>query len=423
MGDGGLRRAGISTIRCVVRRLRTVTLIGVRGDRDDASARPHRVAAPASPGLRTLGLVAGCVLTVVATVVVFLTDDPRVLRLAVVAAAWGFVLAALVASRRSPEGAAAGGGEVAAVERAAAEREAELRLAYELELEREVAGRREHELRVENELRRTAEQAMRTELEALRAELASVGELRREVAELTGLRQDLAGLAELRTALAGLDLTALAELRTDVGRLRAELTEQLSGEMLVERVMLRTQSTRTAPAAPEAPAPRTVEADGWTSPAPELTAAVPAVRADEPGPGTRQVAAVRAEPRRAATPPPPPLDRLAGRSLIEPDDVAEAHRPRHGTAAEPAPTVTPPPHESLTTERPSPQQQHPPVPVPSAAASTAETPVPAAEDPGRRLTDLPADSGPTLPSGGRRRRRYREDDETDDVLARVLGRS
>ncbi len=423
MGDGGLRRAGISTIRCVVRRLRTVTLIGVRGDRDDASARPHRVAGPASPGLRTLGLAAGCVLTVVATVVVFLTDDPRVLRLAVVAAAWGFVLAALVASRRSPEGDPAGGGEVAAVERAAAERGAELR--------------------VEDELRRTAEQSMRTELEALRAELASIGELRREVAqlaelgqevgqladlrrevaELTGLRQDLAGLAELRTALAGLDLTALAELRTDVGRLRAELTEQLSGEMLVERVMLRTQSTRTAPAAPEAPTPRTVEADGWTSPAPELTAAVPAVRADEPGPGTRQVAAVRAEPRRAAAPPPPALDRLAGRSLIEPDDVAEARHPRHGTAAEPAPAVTPPPHESLTPERPSPQQQRPPVPVPSAAASTAETPVPAAEDPGRRLTDLPADSGPTLPSGGRRRRRYREDDETDDVLARVLGRS
>src|SRR3712207_7555762 len=52
--------------------------------------------------------------------------------------------------------------------------------------------------------------------------------------------------------------------------------------------MLRTQSTRTAPAtAPEPPASRTVEGDGWTSPAPELTAALPAVRPDEPDAGTR----------------------------------------------------------------------------------------------------------------------------------------
>jgi hypothetical protein len=449
----------------------------VRGDRDDASAHP--VAGPASPGLRTLGLVAGSVLAVAATVVVFLTDDPRVLRLAVVAAAWGFVLAALVASRRSPEGTAAGGGERAAVERAEvervpAEREAELRLAHELELEREVAGRREHELRVEDELRRTAEQSVRTELEALRAELASIGELRREmaqlaelrqevaqlaglrreVAEVAALRQDLTGLAELRTALAGLDLTALAELRTDVGRLRAELTEQLSGEMLVERVLLRTQSTRTAPAAaPEPPEPRTVEADGWTSPAPELTAALPAVRADEPDPGTRQVAQVRAESRRAPAPPPPPLDWLAGRSLIEPDAAAEARRTGPVTAAEPpppdrpadrslpplptsgetgpsrrhtdppAPTAAPASDESLTTERPSPQRQRPPVPVSTVAAPTAEAPVPAGEDSGRRPAELLAESGLTPPSGGRRRRRYREDDEPDDVLSRVLGRS
>ena len=402
----------------MVRRLRAVTLIGVRGERDDASAHP--VARPASPGLRTLGLVAGSVLAVAATAVVFVTDDPRVLRLAVVAAAWGFVLAALVASRRSPESTAAGGGERAAAERAAAEREAELRLAHARELEREVASRHEHELR------RTAEQSMRTELEALRAELASIGELRREmaqlaelqrevgqlaglrreVAEVAALRQDLTGLAELRTALAGLDPTALAELRTDVGRLRAELSEQLSGEMLVERVMLRTQSTRTTPAAaPEPPEARTVEADGWSSPAPELTAALPALRVDEPGPGTRQVAQVRPEPRRA---PAPPRDRPAGRSLVEPDA--------------PARTATPAPDELLITERPSPQRQRPPVPAPTAAAPTAEAPVPAEEDSGRRLAELLAESGLTPPSGGRRRRRYREDDEPDDVLARVLGR-
>ncbi|WP_157937142.1 DUF6779 domain-containing protein [Geodermatophilus chilensis] len=439
--------------------------------RDGPAGRP---AGPASPGLRTLGLVVGFVLAVVATGVVFLTDDPQLLRLAVVAAAWAFVLAALVASRRPGDPV-----EHADLGRAAVEREAELRRAHELELQREGTARREHELRLADELRRTVEQSMRAELEALRAELAPVGELRRELAqvaelrhelaEVAGLRRDLAGLAELRTALAGLDLTALAELRTDVARLRSELPEQRSGEMLVERVMLRTQSTRTAPATTEAAAPRTVEADSWTSPAPELTAAWPAVRADEPAAGTRGPDGVRAEPRRVPPPPPPPpLDWLAGRRLVEPDEAAEARRTRHAATAEPPPppldwlasrslltppppppspehedeteprrrrtdppkpTATPVPDDLLTTERPVAQRQRPPVPGPAAPpaevpapAPTAEAHAPAAGDPGRRVAELLAESGLTPPSGGRRRRRYREDDESDDVLARVLGR-
>jgi hypothetical protein len=288
----------------------------------------------------------------VATLVVFLTDDARVLRLAVVAAAWAFVLAALVASRRPPDGAPRDPFERADLDRAAAEREAELR--------------------------RTTAQSVRAELEALRAELASIGELRREVARVAELRRDLAGLAELRSTL--------AELRTDVGRLRTEPAEQLSGEMLVERVTLRTQSTRSAPAVPQ-PAPRTVEADSWTSPAHELTAAWSAVRADEPAVGTRESDGVRAEPRRAPAQPPPPLL----------------------------------PDTALTTERPVAQRERPP--VPAAAVTTAGAPVPASEDSGRPPAGLLAESGPTPPSGGRRRRRYREDDEADDVLARVLGRS
>ncbi len=231
----------------MVRSLRTVTLIAMRGDRDDVSVHPP---GPDPAGMRTAGLVAGFCLAVAATVVVFLTEDPQVLRLAVVAAAWAFVLAALVASRRTADGAPVDGAARAAVERAdlerkAAEREVGLHLDNELESEREVAARREHELRVENDLRRTTDQSVSTELEALRTELAQVAELRR----------DLAGLAELRTTLAGLDLSAVAELRTDVGRLRSELTEQSSGEMLVERVMLRTQSTGRPPRHRERPLP------------------------------------------------------------------------------------------------------------------------------------------------------------------------
>ncbi|WP_091444812.1 DUF6779 domain-containing protein [Geodermatophilus poikilotrophus] len=406
----------------------------MRGDRDDVSARPS---GPGTAALRTVGLAGGFCLSVAATVAVLLTEDPQVLRLAVVAAAWAFVLAALVASRRTADGAPVDGAARAAVERAdlertAAEREAELRLAYELELEREVAARREHELRVENDLRRTAEQSMRTELEALRTELAQVAELRRDltglaelrrdVAGLAELRRDVAGLAELRTALAGLDLTGLAELRTDVGRLRSELTEQLSGEMLVERVMLRTQSTRTAPAAPEPTALPTVEADGWDRPASEPTAAWPAVRADEPAPGTRRLEEVRVEPRPTA--PPQPLDWLARRSLLDvppptpqPEPEPEWRRRRTDDLLPGAPLAG-----QLTVERPVARRERPPVPGPAAPAPVAAAPAPAEEDSARRPAELVAESGLTPPSGGRRRRRYREDGESDDVLARVLGR-
>jgi hypothetical protein len=44
----------------------------------------------------------------------------------------------------------------------------------------------------------------------------------------------------------------------------------------------------------------------------------------------------------------------------------------------------------------------------------------AGEDDGR-LAEILAENGVSPSTGSRRRRRYREDDEPDDVLARVLG--
>jgi hypothetical protein len=133
------------------------------------------------------------------------------------------------------------------------------------------------------------------------------------------VRHDLAGLAELRTALAGVDLTALTELRADVGRLRRELTEQPSGEMLVERVMLRTESTRSAP---------------------------------------------------AAEPP-------AARALLHPAPLFPAEpEPRRRRTDEPSPTTPPVPDELLTVQRPVAQREGPPVPGPPAAAAAAEVPTP-----------------------------------------------
>jgi hypothetical protein len=231
-------------------------------------------------------LVGGFVLAAAATLAVFLTDNPQYLRIAVVAVAWAFVLAAFAAGRR--------GGDRAA----AAARESELRHAYELELEREIAARREYELGLENEIRRETEDTVRDELDALRGEIASLSGLRDEVAQVAQMRGDLAALSGLReqvsritalgddvAALASLrqELGQLAELRADMGRLRAELTEQLSSEMLVERIIMRTQASRL-PAEPTRDAGRTIDApSSWADDPPRgLTGGWPAINLDEP---------------------------------------------------------------------------------------------------------------------------------------------
>jgi hypothetical protein len=255
---------------------------------------------------RTLTLVGGFVLAVAATLAVFLTDNRQYLRIAVVAVAWAFVLATFAAGRRTADRATA------------AAREAQLRHAYELELEREVAARREYELDLEHDLRREAEDAMRHELDSLRSEIASLGRLRDEVAGVSELRQDLAGLAAMRDDVARLaalredlsalsslrhDLGQLADLRSDLGRLRAELAEQLSSEMLVERIVMRTQGARLEP--PGRPLDVPVR---WSEDTPprELTGGWPAIRLDDPR-ETPQVEPVRADrpaPERPVAPPP-----------------------------------------------------------------------------------------------------------------------
>ena len=254
-------------------------------------------------------LAAGFALAVAATLAVFLTDNPQYLRVAVVAVAWAFVLATFAAGRRGTDRAAA------------AARERALRRTYEFELEREVAARHEYELELENELRRETEDSMRYELDALRGDIAAlsglrdevarVSELRGDIAALSGLRDEVARVAALRDDVASLnslrqELGQLAELRADMGRLRAELTEQLSSEMLVERIVMRTQASRLpADAGRLESTGRTLE-PGWADDVPprELTGGWPAVRLDEPR-ETQQFEQVRVE-RTGPRPPVPP---------------------------------------------------------------------------------------------------------------------
>ncbi|MEX5720826.1 DUF6779 domain-containing protein [Geodermatophilus maliterrae] len=397
----------------------------MRGADDTAAGRAQGTAG--SPRLRAAGLAVGGLLALAATAAVFLTDDPQLLRIAVVAVAWACLAAAVAAGRRpgdTPEDTPQA--DTAAVE-------AELRRAYDRELEREVAARQQYELELENQVRREAEEAMRGELEALRSELAG---LREGVSGLTALREELAAVGALRGELA-----ELAGLRADVGRLRAELTEQRSGEMHVERLVMRTQSVRTTPGRePLEPATAAWHADvardlgaGWpvlslddrraeesreTAARPEVVAAPPSppvLRPEASSTGTvvETVAApaVVREPEPAPRPLPP----------VPADDGPALRRRRTDPVSAPVPA--PVPAEQLTIERPA---VHTAAaghaagsrPVPSSAPVPPVVPEP--DDAGAtRLAKILAESGVT-PGG--RRHRYRDEGDGDDVLARVLGR-
>jgi hypothetical protein len=277
----------------------------------------------------------GFVLAVAATLAVFLTDNPQILKLAVVGVAWAFVLATFAAAARSTERAAA---------RA---REKELRRAYVYELDREVAARRKYELELENELRRESEESMRADLDALRDDLAGLTELRTDLAGLSSLRDEVARLTALRDDIAALtslrqEIGQLSELRVDMGRLRQELSEQLSSEMLIERIVMRTQASRLGSEQHDGPG-RTIDVR-WTDDAPprELTGGWPAVRLDEPL-ETRQFDQVRVE-RGAVRPPVPPAP-AAGQPL-------PASRPVPSPSSRPVPSPSWRPSWESEPERP-----------------------------------------------------------------------
>jgi hypothetical protein len=368
--------------------------------RPDDDPRVAPAARPGRSNTRLLVLCGGFALAVAATLAVFLTDNPQYLRIAVVAVAWAFVLATVAAGRRTGDGAEA------------AVRERELRHAYELELEREVAARREYELELENHLRRETEDSLREELDALRGDIASLAGLREEVARVTalggdvaklaelrdqvarvaamrddvaalrGLRDDVAALGSLRDDVAGLaslrqELGQLAELRADMGRLRAELTEQLSSEMLVERIVMRTQASRISgdPGRLETGTSRALDgAPGWSEDAPprELTGGWPAVRLDEPR-ETQQFEQVRVD----RTPPRPPVPSWDSPSWEPPSWTPPAPDPRPWDEPVDAPRTgwTSAPLPPLSTPEAPGTSLFPAAPLPPGAASRLSSPL------------------------------------------------
>lgn len=299
-----------------------------------------------APGARRarrgpLQVAAGVVafVAVVGSVVVAFTDDARYLKLALVTVLWVAVGALFFVEqmRRRADTAVA--------------RTADLRVVYELELEREVRARREQELATEREVRERVSAQVRQE-----------------------------GRVELD------------ELREELKALRENLSLLLSGDLLVERVALRAESTRlrsltdTARLESGAAAQRASTPGG---PDPLEAETVEHAHVDE-APQTAELEVVEPEPAHE----PVVLEPTPERS---PEPVAAPARPavrRHG---EDAPT------EVIAAVR---------VPEPADApavegSAPGEGPDQGAHSAGRSVSDLLAAYGAS--SGEPRRRRRSED--------------
>ncbi|SFO13278.1 hypothetical protein SAMN05660359_01640 [Geodermatophilus obscurus] len=357
----------------------------MRGAGDDG--RAGRGAGSGS-ARRVVGLAVGCLAVVGATAVVFLTDDPQLLRIAVVAVAWACLLAAFASARPAPDGSGPG-----------AAREADLRAAHGPELAAARDGERERSER----LRRDAEDAMRRELDALRAEVAG---LREGLSGLDGLAREVAAIGALHGDLRG-ELADLAGLRADVGRLRTELTDrstagQLSGEMRVERVVVHAQSVRTGPgreplepatAAWSAGVARELSGNWPAGPAQPAGVVADAARpepAPELRPAPEPVPVARPLPAVPAHPPVPAADRapLGRRRSDPPAGLRLPAAYGQPTVQRPAVHATAAGHAGV-----------PAAPVPAAVGAPDE------EAGSARLAQILAESGVT-PGG--RRRRYRD---------------
>lgn len=138
---------------------------GLRAPTDGAGRRSDPVSTgSAGPVTRpvwcVLGGVLGAALAAASVAAVFVVDDTRWLRLAVMTALWSALIAVAVVLRR------------AAADRAADRHDAEaLRRRYARELEREVDARREYEAALDAEGRQAVVQEHQQELAALRAEV------------------------------------------------------------------------------------------------------------------------------------------------------------------------------------------------------------------------------------------------------------
>ncbi|MCP2332679.1 DUF6779 domain-containing protein [Actinoalloteichus caeruleus] len=258
--------------------------------------------------------IGGCALALGATVLLLLSDDARLLRLGIVAGLWAALFGAFAAARYRRE----------AAERA--DQSEELRRVYELELEREVAARREYELDLEAETRRQVEDELRAESQ-----------------------EQLAGLQR--------------ELET----LRRGLESLLGGDVLVERVALRAESTRVRSLSDQGG--RVISSGEQENP-PVRALAVGARTVDD-------AAEVEPDPEaRQGNPPPAPADRtqvIGGAPTGRPPAPGRPARGGPAPAGHPNDQGPPPPNP----DHPRGGAPGPRRPQPAPSSPRGEPPVPA----------------------------------------------
>jgi hypothetical protein len=322
-------------------------------------------------------------------------------------------------------------------------------------------------------------------LGALREEVARVAALRDDVAALTALRGELGQLAELRADMGRLRVELVERLagemhveritmRTQASRLPADQgrdggvgrtldaaanwsdgapPRELTGGWPAVRLdepgetrqfeAVRPRET-TAPRSWDAAPPATT---AWPASPPPWSAEPAPDRAEEAPPYRPEPYSAepyRAEPYRYEEP-----------SWSAPDRADPQHRPSPRPSRPAAETVapstqTPQPVEWLAARSlldarppvPEPPAAKPAAPPPPATAaygfaeqpatrSSAPSSTPPPPPPGEsrpttgslRVSDILAENGMSPATGGRRRRRYRDEDTSDDVLSRVLGRN
>lgn len=288
---------------------------------------------------------------VVAVALAVGSDDARLLRLGVVAALWAALFGAFAVVRFRREA----GSDT--------DRDDDLRAIYQLELEREVAARQEHALTVEAEVRRQVEEESRDELEALRAELRM---------------------------------------------LRENLEVLLDGQLLVERVALRAESTRLRlpesgsasrnPMSGRTPAPRPARrsltaGDGPATAARDVESTTPKPTSPPPAPARPRTADdmdTVVDGRRAAPPSLPrrdPYDRSGPTRRGTPEPTPSRRPPRSAPIQQPAPVQQP-----AMVQMPVPKSQPVPKPDPAPRSAPVQQPAPAAQP----VPVLPTDAAAAL---------------------------
>jgi hypothetical protein len=406
---------------------------------------PNPDAPPITRGvvLRAIGLTIAVALAgVAAWLVVTGNESPRRVQLGVLAGLWSALLAgfALYGARRSAQFDAEPGRPTST--------ELELRsVRNELERAEEAAARRAHEARLEQLLRAEVQAAISREVTSLRAEIA---ELRGELLEKVGNQVRLERIETTRVI--GSDLEALQhEVRQlqavtrevgDIGTVRAPAAEPATTlRPIVETARVRPVSRETAE----------VQADVQPATSERVSERV-AERVVEPEP-PRPTPTVDWNAGRAAEPepprptPPPPADLLTERAgepepprptppPVETTGPIRFDQSRPAAAPEPPrPSPTPP-----TSPPPAPPEREPVVlpiePIDERVDTLSGLPriEPFTDFELDPIEDEPAYTGRRRrgeggePFAGRHSRpdgpgrRHRDDDEPDDLLARLLAR-